>query len=175
MKVVAASCGRSHSVIVDDKGISYAFGSNKFGQLGIGMINKKTKDKDGDYSVEPKKCAIDTAVFGKVVDVKCGGDFTMWLTDKGKVLSAGMPQYGVLGHGTDHEHNTSATSVRIAYESQPVPRVIRAFGETKIVRIACGATHTIAVDENGGVWTWGNGDYGRLGHNVQKHEFSPVK
>ena len=92
MKVVAASCGRSHSVIVDDKGISYAFGSNKFGQLGIGMINKKTKDKDGDYSVEPKKCAIDTAVFGKVVDVKCGGDFTVWLTEKGKLLSAGMPQ-----------------------------------------------------------------------------------
>ena len=77
-------------------------------------------------------------------------------------------QYGVLGHGTDHEHNTSATSVKIAYESQPVPRVIRAFGETKIVRIACGSQHTIAVDENGGVWTWGNGDYGRLGHNVQK-------
>ena len=61
--------------------------------------------------------------------------------------------------------------MKIAYESQPVPRVIRAFGETKIVRIACGATHTIAVDENGGVWTWGNGDYGRLGHNVQKCDY----
>lgn len=92
IKVVAASCGRSHSVILDDNGISYAFGSNKFGQLGIGLINKKIKDKEGDFSVDPKKCAIDTAVFGKVVDVKCGADFTLWLTDKGKVLSAGMPQ-----------------------------------------------------------------------------------
>lgn len=35
----------------------------------------------------------------------CGAEFTMWLCE-GDVWSAGMPQYGQLGHGTDHEHNT---------------------------------------------------------------------
>ena len=37
--------------------------------------------------------------------VSCGVDFTVWLC-KGQLYSAGNPQYGQLGHGTDHEHNT---------------------------------------------------------------------
>jgi Regulator of chromosome condensation (RCC1) repeat len=39
--------------------------------------------------------------------VSCGIDFTMWLCD-GKVFSAGCPQYGQLGHGTDNEYNAKA-------------------------------------------------------------------
>ena len=177
MSFVSASCGRSHTVCVDTEGKAWAFGSNKFGQLGFGVIKKAKGEKPSDIGeTRPVKvqCAIDP-VFGKVVDVACGADFTLWLTDTGKVLSAGYPQHGVLGHGTDHEHNTSASKIKIAYEAQPVPRVIRAFGDKKIVRIACGVSHSIAVDEDGGVWTWGCGDYGRLGHNEQKDEFSPRK
>ena len=44
---------------------------------------------------------------GKISDctsVACGAEFTMWLSD-GKLWSAGSPQYGQLGHGTDHEYN----------------------------------------------------------------------
>ena len=29
----------------------------------------------------------------------------MWLTEEGRLLSAGLPQYGQLGHGTDNEYN----------------------------------------------------------------------
>ena len=36
--------------------------------------------------------------------VACGAEFTMWLCE-GKLFSAGNPQYGQLGHGTDHEYN----------------------------------------------------------------------
>ena len=37
-------------------------------------------------------------------DVSCGVEFTMWLC-QGKVFSAGLPQYGQLGHNTDNEYN----------------------------------------------------------------------
>ena len=37
--------------------------------------------------------------------VACGAEFTMWLTAAGQLLSAGCPQHGQLGHGTDHEYN----------------------------------------------------------------------
>ncbi len=37
-------------------------------------------------------------------DVSCGVEFTMWLCH-GKLFSAGLPQYGQLGHNTDHEYN----------------------------------------------------------------------
>ena len=36
--------------------------------------------------------------------VACGNDFTLWLC-KQRIWSAGNPQYGQLGHGTDHEYN----------------------------------------------------------------------
>ena len=37
--------------------------------------------------------------------VACGAEFTMWLSKEGRLLSAGGPQHGQLGHGTDHEYN----------------------------------------------------------------------
>lgn len=36
--------------------------------------------------------------------VAAGAEFTVWLCE-GKLYSAGCPQYGQLGHGTDHEYN----------------------------------------------------------------------
>ena len=36
--------------------------------------------------------------------VACGAEFTMWLCD-GHLFSAGMQQYGQLGHDTDGEYN----------------------------------------------------------------------
>lgn len=36
--------------------------------------------------------------------VSCGVDFTVWLSN-GQLLSAGNPQFGQLGHGTNHEYN----------------------------------------------------------------------
>ena len=38
----------------------------------------------------------------------------------------------------------------------------------KLVQIAVGYNHTVAVASDGGVWTWGFGGYGRLGHKVQQ-------
>ena len=38
----------------------------------------------------------------------------------------------------------------------------------KIVKIACGATHTAVINEKGEVYTWGNNDSGALGReNVE--------
>jgi len=36
------------------------------------------------------------------------------------------------------------------------------------LQIAVGYNHTVAVASDGGVWTWGFGGYGRLGHKVQQ-------
>lgn len=46
------------------------------------------------------------AVIVSASKVACGLDFTMWLCN-GRVFSAGNPQFGQLGHGSDHEYNAS--------------------------------------------------------------------
>jgi len=106
--------------------------------------------------------------------VACGGEFTMWIAgENGALYSAGLPQYGQLGHGSDHEYNMKEGSVKLAYQPQPSPRAIAALSDKKIIRVACGHNHTICVDSVGKVYTWGFGGYGRLGHKVQKDEFAP--
>ena len=59
------------------------------------------------------------------------------------------------------------SSVKMVFEPHPTPRIVGALAEKEVTRVACGQNHTIAVCSDGGVWTWGNGGYGRLGHRVQ--------
>ena len=38
------------------------------------------------------------------------------------------------------------------------------FGGEKVVLVAARGNHTVAVTAEGRLFTWGNGEYGRLGH-----------
>ncbi|KAH6556095.1 hypothetical protein KP509_1Z205300 [Ceratopteris richardii] len=162
-KIVKAAAGRHFSVVVTNEGDSFAFGCNKHGQLGSGS----TKN---DIENTPVKCLI-----SKAVHAACGAEFTVWLTSTpgSTILTAGLPQYGQLGHGTDHQYNAKESSVRMVYEPQPRPKAIAKLTEKMIVKVACGNNHTVAVDSDGNVYTWGYGGHGRLGHREQKDEFTP--
>lgn len=83
--------------------------------------------------------------------------------------TAGHPQYGQLGHGTNNEvnqlnneklrcclisvkcpeifwiklqYNLKEASVKLAYEPQSRPRAIAALASKTIVKVACGTNHT---------------------------------
>ncbi|KAG6608578.1 Protein RCC2-like protein, partial [Cucurbita argyrosperma subsp. sororia] len=162
-KVVKAGAGRNHTVVVTEDGSSLSFGWNKHGQLGSGSVKNEIESS-------PVRCLV-----SEVKHTACGGDFTVWLSsiEGASILTAGLPQYGQLGHGTDNEYNTKDSSVRLAYEAQPRPRAIASLAGEEIVKVACGTNHTVAVDRNGFVYTWGFGGYGRLGHREQKDEWAP--
>ncbi|CAL1384040.1 unnamed protein product [Linum trigynum] len=162
-KIVRAGAGRNHTVVVTEDGQSLAFGWNKHGQLGSGSVRNEIESS-------PVRCLV-----SDVKTTACGADFTVWLSSAqgATILTAGLPQYGQLGHGTDNEYNTKDSSVRLAYEAQPQPKAIAALAGETIVKVACGTNHTVAVDSNGYVYTWGYGGYGRLGHREQKDEWSP--
>ena len=49
------------------------------------------------------------------------------------------------------------------------------FGGARIVAAAAGASHSAAVTEDGALWTWGAGQYGRLGHGNEEHFFVPTE
>jgi len=164
-KVIGGSCGRHHTVVITATGESFAWGGNAHGQCGTGSV-KKVKGGE-DMLLTPQKSLV-----SKTSTVACGAEFTMWLCD-GKLWSAGLPQYGQLGHGTDNQYNASDSSIKMVFEPQPTPALIVALAEKTVTRVACGHNHTIAVCSDGGVWTWGFGGYGRLGHKVQQDEFTP--
>ncbi|GBG32914.1 RCC1 domain-containing protein 1 [Hondaea fermentalgiana] len=45
----------------------------------------------------------------------------------------------------------------------------------KIVRLSCGGKHNLAVAEDGAVYSWGRGEFGRLGHQDQQHRIFPLQ
>ncbi|KAI3733244.1 hypothetical protein L1987_64464 [Smallanthus sonchifolius] len=162
-KIVKAGSGKAHTVVATEDGLSLSFGWNKHGQLGTGSVKN-------EIELYPVRCLV-----SEVTNVTCGAEFTVWLTsvEGASILTAGLPQYGQLGHGTDKEYNTKESSVRLAYEAQPRPQAIASFANETIINVACGSNHTVAVDSERYVYTWGFGGYGRLGHREQKDEFSP--
>lgn len=162
-RIVKAGSGRQHTVVVTEDGLSFAFGWNKHGQLGTGSTRNEMESS-------PVRCLVSDAT-----NTYCGADFTVWLStvQGSSILTAGLPQYGQLGHGSDNEYNSKEGTVKLAYEAQPRPRAIAALSAKTITKIACGNNHTVAVDSDGFVYTWGFGGYGRLGHREQKDEWSP--
>eukprot|EP00741_Cyanophora_paradoxa_P003473 tig00000711_g3373.t1 len=61
------------------------------------------------------------------------------------------------------------TSMRNGASGQFWPKLIEALNDVVLRAAACGCDHTVAVTENGDVYSWGRGDSGQLGHNDFRH------
>jgi len=83
-------------------------------------------------------------------EVASGNLHSLFLSSDGGVWSCGAGWDGPLGHGDE--------------SSLSVPRPISALAALKIERIAAGGAHSLAISELGGLWSWGWGRYGQLGH-----------
>ena len=46
------------------------------------------------------------------------------------------------------------------------PTLITGLAGKQVVQIACGSSHSAAVTSEGELYTWGRGNYGRLGHGT---------
>ncbi|KAI8910288.1 regulator of chromosome condensation 1/beta-lactamase-inhibitor protein II [Gorgonomyces haynaldii] len=147
---VDAAVGRNFSVLVAKSGKVYACGENKSAQCG-----KRDDPKD-------QKSWIQVPIKEHVTKVACGADFAVAINDKGEVFAWGSPQYGQCGDGSDHKY--IAGTNREVYDPQP-PKPVKGLAGKKIVKISCGANHTLSLDEDGAMFTWGAASYGRLGLN----------
>ncbi len=86
--------------------------------------------------------------------VAIGGERIMELTGSGDVVSWGGNQYGEFGDDTYMDSDAP-----ILQGNVPVHVV----GLTNIVAIASGMNHSLALDSQGLVWTWGQDDSDQLG------------
>ncbi|XP_023218340.1 E3 ubiquitin-protein ligase HERC2-like isoform X1 [Centruroides sculpturatus] len=144
------ACGSSHSAAVSSNGELYTWGLGEYGRLGHG---------DNLTQLKPKQV---TALAGlRVVQVACGSRDaqTLALTDDGMVFSWGDGDFGKLGRGGSEGCN--------------VPHNIERLNGQGICQIECGAQFSLALTKSGQVWTWGKGDYFRLGHGSDSHVRRP--
>ncbi|KAJ0183990.1 hypothetical protein K1T71_000413 [Dendrolimus kikuchii] len=118
-----------------------------------------------------------------IVKVGCGSDFSMILDCNGVLHSFGMPDNGRLGHNTDGRFIQSANKISFDYIIAPKPiktfiqkgkgAAVEPLRDVVIVDLACGADHTVALDSDKRVFSWGFGGLGRLGHAEQRDESVP--
>ena len=53
------------------------------------------------------------------------------------------------------------------------PKMIESLQGKHMKEIACGSGHSSAITTNGELYTWGQGDHGRLGHGDTAHQSKP--
>ena len=99
------------------------------------------------------------------------------VTDAGDLLLCGWEWHGPLGLG-DQGHRTMPTLVLLGdgdEEGQLAPRRVPAaeLNHESVVMLAAGSAHTVALSEEGHLYTWGRGWSGQLGQNDEGHQWVP--
>ena len=140
---VAVSASRG-SFFVVSSGCVWSWGENNVGQLGLGDTEDRTRPT-------PAPGLLANAYIWQVA---AGDDHTLFLTESGDVLAVGSGlngQLGILFEGV------AASSLR--------PKKVRGFAGRRVTCVSAGHDNSAAVDEAGGLWTWGTSSYvGDLGH-----------
>uniref|UniRef100_A0A673TQL6 HECT and RLD domain containing E3 ubiquitin protein ligase 4 n=1 Tax=Suricata suricatta TaxID=37032 RepID=A0A673TQL6_SURSU len=151
IQIVQIACGYYHSLALSKASEVFCWGQNKYGQLGLGIDCKK--------QTSPQ--LIKSLLGIPFMQVAAGGAHSFVLTLSGAIFGWGRNKFGQLGLNDENDRY--------------VPNLLKSLRTQKIVYICCGEDHTAALTKEGGVFTFGAGGYGQLGHNSSSHEINPRK
>ncbi|TFK11755.1 chromodomain-helicase-DNA-binding protein 7 [Platysternon megacephalum] len=151
IQIMQVACGYCHSLALSKGSEVYSWGQNKYGQLGIGYEFKK--------QTSPQ--LIKSLLGIPFAQIAAGGAHSFVLTLSGAVFGWGRNKFGQLGLNDENDRY--------------VPNLLKSLRSQKIIHICCGEDHTAALTKEGGVFTFGAGGYGQLGHNSTSHEINPRK
>lgn len=157
-RVVYVAAGGHHTAAVTAGGQLYTWGENGAGQLGHGDLD--------DRLVPTVVEGFGASKGGEVVMVACGAKHTLVVTRNGALWACGRGVFGELGLNDEADRNVFE---RVTGDKNA------AFGGEMVVAVAAGSTHSQAVTKDGALWTWGDGDKGRLGHGTNQKLLLPTR
>ncbi|XP_009892293.1 PREDICTED: probable E3 ubiquitin-protein ligase HERC4 isoform X1 [Charadrius vociferus] len=151
IQIVQVACGYYHSLALSKASEVFSWGQNKYGQLGLGY----------EYKKQNSPHVIKSLLGIPFAQIAAGGAHSFVLTLSGAIFGWGRNKFGQLGLNDDNDRY--------------VPTLLKSLRTQKVVHICCGEDHTAALTKEGGVFTFGAGGYGQLGHNSTSHEINPRK
>ena len=148
---ITCAAGLNHSLVVNDQGVVFSFGSGRRGQLGYGNIFNNEKGKGGITQAVPRAVTPSGDIkYGhdmKITQVGCGAQFSV-----AREVSA-KEALDLFKNLRDMEHSIHNVK-KIFYDSE---KVQKAWSEIRQERYRA---NKIA---EGRVCTWGTGTHGQLG------------
>jgi RCC1 and BTB domain-containing protein len=145
--VQLSACG-FHTGCITKDGEVYTWGEGKFGRLGHGNERNCHSPK-----------LVENLIGKKPKQIACGGFHSAVITEDGKMYTFGGGEHGQLGQGEK--------------VNQEIPTLVKALDGIFISQITCGWSHSVALTSRGHVYTFGNGDHGKLGHGSGKKVATP--
>jgi alpha-tubulin suppressor-like RCC1 family protein len=147
---VQAAAGTDQSLVLTSSGQVFAFGSNRYGQLGVaeglGQLG----------GVDTPQLVTIAAADGPVTQVAAGDQTSYALTSTGQVFAWGSNEYGQLGTSIDDGTSyfyPDATPHQVGFPGENGP----------VVQIAATAGSALALTSSGQLYGWGNNDNGDVG------------
>ena len=133
--LVKTSCGDNHNLGLDSSGLAYSLPSPL------------------DFDVFPPDSR------HRVVDVVCGKEHCLLLTEHGQVYSWGGGSRGQLGHG--------------GLSSESSPRLISALDGLRITKIAAGGWHSACISQFNDLYMVGERPFQKL-HILRVSNYAPL-
>ncbi|KAG5358375.1 Protein pim1 [Yarrowia sp. B02] len=171
--IVSVGAGEFHSFAIDSEGRVLAWGLNQYGQCGI-LGQSDNAAVDGPTYVD--------ALDGKdIVSVTGGEHHSLALSKDGTVYSFGRYDYHQIGFTSKDLPKGTVRDDKGNPRFLPVPSPLSLGGEDddeklpKMRFIACGAHHSLIVDVDGRVWTWGFSSSFQTGHAEEDDIETPRK
>jgi alpha-tubulin suppressor-like RCC1 family protein len=134
-KIVAISAGSDDSFLLNSQGQVFGFGDNDHGQLGLGDIKSRNTPTLIDLP--------------EVVAISAWSSHSLFLDSQGQVFGSGANGFGQLGLGDLNNRNL------------PTPIDQSEIGQ--VTSIETGGRHSIILNSQGQIFTFGNNQNGRLG------------
>ncbi|KAL5781708.1 hypothetical protein ACOSP7_006737 [Xanthoceras sorbifolium] len=156
------ACGEHHTCAVSTSGdlFTWGDGTHNAGLLGHGTDVSHWLPKRVSGPLEGLQ----------VLSIACGTWHSALATSNGRLFTFGDGSFGVLGHGNQ--------------ESVSYPKEVQLLSGLKTIKVACGVWHTAAIVEVMGqsgasissrkLFTWGDGDKYRLGHESKDTYLLPT-
>uniref|UniRef100_A0A452II49 HECT-type E3 ubiquitin transferase n=1 Tax=Gopherus agassizii TaxID=38772 RepID=A0A452II49_9SAUR len=147
--ILQVSCGNWHCLALAADGQFFTWGQNNYGQLGLG--------KECPSQTSPQRI---TSLDGiPLAQIAAGGAHSFALSLSGAVFGWGRNNSGQLGLSDEQDRES--------------PCHVKLLRTQKVVYISCGEEHTAVLTKSGGMFTFGAGSCGQLGHDSMNDEVNP--